>query len=192
MSIINFTGQNYSDFLDNIYNNKEKVVFNNSSAIHAASVMEKMFYQTSISQSNDKWIKIFAKNMNGEVSKNNGYLHQLFNFIDTDGCSLEVILDETPKEFSSFLNAYTVIKEEVSNKSTNVSLDIINDDKLVSKVFKGRNVTKGFFAVSSTNMARYEINNKLHTARCTFHNPEGTAILSDLFEDIKLALKKKD
>ncbi len=88
---------------------KAEGIFNNSKPYHAAVVMENIFRETREAP-REGVIRIYGKNLNGEISGFDNYRYQLTSFLLAPNTRIKVIIDEVPHTKSkSVTNAYQML-----------------------------------------------------------------------------------
>lgn len=174
----------YAQELLYLAKNREEKVFNNGKPAHAAIVMENIFRETRKSPKGGE-IRIYAKNLNGEISKYNNYRYGLIEFLLAQNTAIKVILDEEPKNVVAETNAFDLLKTFSKTKKLEGKIQmrrVANPDKVASLMQKEFQFTDVHFAVSSENMYRFEIDSTLHFAECSFNGKDKSKQLFDVFE----------
>lgn len=172
----------YEKAVRNLAMNRDSLVFGNKGARHAAIVIS-----TILDNSRDI-VRIFANNMNGEISNLGGYYQSLTNFTTT-GKRLLIVLDGlsdlgTPPKVENFSQTLRFIYEE-SLRNNNIKLKFANEEFI--NTFTRISPKKDMlyhFTVGDESMVRLETDNKLHEAPlCSFNNPRVARYLIDLFDN---------
>jgi hypothetical protein len=155
----------YKLAIENLANKRESFNFTNSGAEHACVVMSNIF------RTADTNVYLFAKNLNGMVSKGD-YLTQLDNYLKKDNSKIDILLEENPSENSQ---AIEVLKK---SKNQNIKISIANKELLSS-----RSKDKIYhFTIADNRMFRFETDTENYTAVCDFNDPTSFKVLKNLFE----------
>jgi hypothetical protein len=174
----------YAQELLYLAKNREERVFNNGKPAHAAIVMENIFRETK-KNPNGGEIRIYAKNLNGEISKYNNYRYGLIEFLLAPNTSIKVIIDEEPKNVVAETNAFDLLKTFSKTKKLEGKIQmrrVANAGNVASLMQKEFQFTDVHFAVSSENMYRFEIDSMLHFAECSFNGKEKSKQLFEVFD----------
>lgn len=174
----------YAQELLYLAKNREEKVFNNGKPAHAAIVMENIFRETKKNPQGGE-IRIYAKNLNGEISKYDNYRYGLIEFLLAQNTSIKVIIDEEPKNMVAETNAFDLLKTFSKTKKLEGKIQmrrVAHPSNVASLMQKEFQFTDVHFAVSSENMYRFEIDSTLHFAECSFNGREKSKQLFDVFE----------
>lgn len=185
---------------------KEKAFFRtpgiikNHGPADAALIIGSIFNQT-----RKGVVKIYAHNLNGEISRKEDYLEELENFIVNGKAELQVIIDEAPQLIRGERNAYKLIKffSLTSQFKNRVKIKVVRKGKIeeVKSIIKHALkdvridsldidlndvdfVTGLHFATSSEHMYRFETNKSKHEADACFMGDEFPKKLSEIFDEI--------
>ncbi|MEO1259575.1 MAG: hypothetical protein AAFZ15_12295, partial [Bacteroidota bacterium] len=166
----------YKNAIEEFASKRLELSFGNKGAIHAAIVVTTIF-------DNSSEVRIFAHNMNGEISNLAGYYQSLVNFIES-GKRLTVVLDGLKEDFpiKKLSQACRFIYEE-SNKNNNVNLLKASESftKEIQKI--SANNTLSHFAIGDDSMIRIETDNDQHIAPfCSFNSKKVASIFIDAFD----------
>lgn len=174
----------YAQGLQYLAKNRDEIIFNNSKPTHAAIVMEHIFRET-IKNGKGGEIRIYAKNMNGEISKYDNYRYSLLQYLLANDTQLKVIVDSEPESVSSETNAFDLLRTFSKTEKIGHKIHIrkvtnsLKVDDLMQNFFELKDV---HFAVSSENMYRFEIDSSLHFAECCFNGKEKSDQLISVFD----------
>jgi hypothetical protein len=160
--------KSYKIAIENLANKKDGTYFTNSGKEHAAIVMSNIFKST------DSHIRIFAKNLSGEVCDQDLYIDGLQQFINRKG-EIEIILTEEP---SSDSKAFKLIKEyQICNpEKVNIKKTATNISNLPELKFH--------FTVGDERIFRLEKDTSKYLAVCSFNDNEYSKKLISLFKRI--------
>lgn len=164
--------------------NRTGGIFNNSKPYHASVVMENIFRETRHA-SQGGTIRIYGKNLNGEISGFDNYRYELTAFLLAPNTHIKVIIDEEPEGVHATLNAFQTLRllaksKRVGNK---IGMRIVQSpENVASLILKELEFADAHFAVSTENMYRLEIDSKLHFAQCSFNDQPKSAELIRLFD----------
>lgn len=166
----------YKKSIESLANKKDSMVFLNSGKEHAAIVMGNIFKHSK------KNVRIFAGNMNGDVSNDSYYQKYLSSFLKSGG-SLKILLqeydeDKCPDIFNLFNSVDFFYPENVEIKLSNSS---VTDD----------NEKPVHFTIGDDSMYRLENDTTNYFASGSFNDPKNAKHLISLFDSIYDASSKK-
>ncbi len=172
--------EGYQKDLDVLDDEKISIQFNNKGSNHAILVMAKIF------DSSNSFVKIFARDFNGQISNNQLYLTCLRKFLDRDkNNSVSVIFENDPNPDSLALE---LLKKERTKNSKRISLKkatkeqleefkkyLVNEEGMIHFTI-GDNSRKKF------NKYRCETDTRNYTAILNFDDQEFCSDLNYLFK----------
>lgn len=164
---LNSSDIKYKNALDSLIEQNSNLTFNNSGPSHASIVISSIFRHSR------EIVRIYANNMNGEISRIGDYLKELDNYLNSNKI-LKVILDRTPKNTSP---AYDKIMNSISN---NVEVRIASQAFSREVAFHYTPTTH--FVTGDDKMLRLEYDNFNHQALCGFNNHRLTSPLINIFD----------
>lgn len=160
----------YKKSIESLADSKDSMIFMNSGKEHAAIVMGNIFKHSK------KDIRVFAGNLNGDVSNSPYYQKYLSKFLDSGG-KLKILLQEydennPPEIFNLFSSIDFFYPENVEIKLSNTAL--VSDDT-------NNNI---HFTVGDSSMYRIENDVDKYLAKGSFNSPEKANYLIEIFDDI--------
>lgn len=169
--------KDYCADIQSMVDQKIGVVFRNKGKLHAAVVMSNIF------ASSEKNIKIFAGDLNGDVSGVSIWRKSIIHsFENNPELKIEAVFENIPK-FDSI--GYTTLRELRDKFPERVELRKFNEisvgffkENLFGEVFH--------FAIGDDNKYRIETNTSNYTAVCNFDNKGTSSKLNSLFNIIKV------
>lgn len=161
----------YTRTIENLANTKEKFPFANSGKEHACVVMSNIF------RTADSHVRIFAKNLNGTISKGE-YLTQLENYLKKNK-SISVLLEENPENRSEAINLIAKYKKDCPDK---ITISIADKDTLG----KVRKDMKYHFTIADDRMFRFETDTENYTAVCDFNDSSSYKMLDTIFNALSV------
>ena len=174
----------YSQELSYLAKNRVEKVFNNGKPAHAAIVMENIFRETGKCPKGGE-VRIYAKNLNGEISKYSNYRHSLLEFLLSQNTAIKVIIDEEPTNVVTETNAFNLLTTFSKTQKLNGKIHlrkVSNPGKVAHLVQDQLQFSDVHFAVSTENMYRFEIDSALHFAECSFNGPSMSQQLTQVFD----------
>jgi hypothetical protein len=154
---------------------RKPIVFPNKGSQHAAIVIGQIFNEAK------DIVRIYAKNMNGDISEFQDYRFGIENFLNCNTNRLKVLLDEKPNPESSTL---MFILNKAKQENNNISV------KFASSEFRGKleairknSNDKLHFTIGDNSMVRIETNDETHEAKfCSFNKPSTAQPLAEFFD----------
>jgi len=159
----------YKNAIQDLANNRSKLSFNNSGPIHASIVISNIF-----KHSNDI-VRIYANNMNGEISNHGDYLSELDSFLQSNK-RLWLILDKYPLQKSEAYNKIFT----ASQKSNKIQIRRSTADMTREIAYNFTQETH--FITGDDTMFRIEYDNHMHQALCSFNNVKKTKKIIRTFD----------
>ena len=175
---------NFRKNIEDIARNKTSSILSNDSPEQANVIIANIFRHA------ENRVRIFAKNLDGEISSNamagNYYFNALDEFLGKPNSTLDVLIEESPAK-ESFLFAKLKQKSSVSNQ---VRFKFASEE-FKEEVRKLRPEDQPasqesellHFVVGDNSMFRIEYDLKSHKANFCFNNEEVSTQLNKLFED---------
>ena len=157
--------EEYKIAIERLAKNQSDLVFNNSGIEHAAIVLSNIFKNSDV-------VKIYANDMNGEISSQGCYNQSINEFISRGG-NLQIVLD-------NITNISSTLRSIINKKSAEIKIS--NNEFRDSLKFISKNNQLNYFAVGDNKMVRIEVDNKSHKALCSFNLPDTGKVLSNFFD----------
>jgi len=155
----------YKKAIEQLIQSESKLTFNNSGPSHASIVISTIF-KNCINE-----VRIYANNMNGEISKIGTYLDDLKNYLEEEK-KLKIIIDNIPNNYSPAF--------ELVSADKNVQIKIASHEFKREVAFHYNPNT--YFTTGDKKMFRLEYDNYGHQALCGFNNKSITIPLIGLFD----------
>jgi len=164
--------EEYKDALRNLALKNDPFIFDNKGADHAAAVMSLFFeYCTEV--------RIYANDMNGDISNKQDYQQALKNFLEKDNSSLKIMFDGEPSEGSQSVQ---YLKNFSDGRKVQFKTATDTFRSAMKEIAIDR-TTLYHFAVGDERMVRLESDNKNHIAPfCSFNHPVSAEMLIKLFD----------
>lgn len=167
---------NYLRVLDRLAKEKSRATFNHEGADESALVMATIFKRAK------EVVKIFAKDLNGDISSQEEYLNELRGFIDRGG-EVKVLLQENANLLHSkaleMLKSYMTFNKQVTVFDTSESVVSETGEEI-------------HFLVADKNMLRIESDIENYSGFATFNDPEIASKLDELFEKMYSKVSDKE
>jgi len=157
----------YKNAIDELANKQSSLSFNNSGPTHASIVISNIFKHT------ESIMRIYAKNMNGEISKIGDYLEQLQKFLESPK-ELRILIDELPYNKSKAFDLVT------NDSKSNISIKFASDELRKEIAFWYNPGTH--FITGDSKMFRLEYDSNGHQALCGFNNISQVKTLNRMFD----------
>jgi len=161
--------EDYNKAISSLANTKDKMVFSNGGAAHAACVMSNIF------KTSEKSIQIFAGNLNGDISNDPSYMKELESFINRGG-QISLLLENKPE--GSVSKAFNLL-----NVFSNLSPDKIKI-KFTKQCLTDDSGKRIHFTVGDSRMYRFETDTEKYTAICSFNNENTAKMLLNKFNEL--------
>ena len=176
-NILDHSISEYRKAITSLSSSKSTLIFDNKGADHAAAVSGAIFRNAK------SIVRIFANNMNGEISNKDDYYQAMCNYLYS-GKYLYVIVDrdehvglnnQALSRSIAFIRNNPQFKERVKFKAA--------DDEF-REIVKNRFNNDGnlcYFTLGDNSMFRIEMNNADHLAKCSFNNESIADLLVTMF-----------
>lgn len=158
----------YRESIERFASDSSELVFDNSGIDHAAVVLSTIFKYS------EDTIRIYAHNMNGEISSQECYKDSIENFINSSK-KLMIAVDK-PENLSE------TIKKYLANKCSNVEVKIANESFKRELISSSKDKILHHFAVGDKKMIRVELDSQSHKALCSFNLPKTSNTLINIFD----------
>ncbi len=166
-------------------------------------IMECMFEALLNAPKNPSWLMLYAKDLNGEISSLGNYLEVLYKLASGNKCKISVLIDQVPEHDAAIFNAYDLLNSFVVDPaySEMVKMKILENTprsqlrkelKEIISTMQGeqsklngirpQDVEHTYFAISSANMFRLELDNESRKTYYCFNNSSYVDGLKILFE----------
>ena len=170
LKLLNFNSFDlkYRSALDQLIETDSSLTFNNSGPSHASIVISNIYKHSK------NIVRIYAKNMNGEISKVGNYLKELDVFLKS-GKKLKIILDRIPD------NPSPAFEKVMDSINTNVELKIASTEfkREIAYIYN----PQSHFITGDDKMFRLEYDNYGHQALCGFNNKKMVKPLNRVFNE---------
>jgi hypothetical protein len=160
--------QQYKEAVRSLADTKDSHVFTNSGKDHAAIVLSNIF-RTAKNQ-----VRIFACNLNGDISSQDEYLRGLYFYIGRGG-TISLLLEEQPPVTSK---AYDAIRQYSNLYPSKVSIKRL----LPEQREKLKTPNSVHFTVADDRMYRVETDTTNYLATCSFNDTDFSVTLRSLFD----------
>lgn len=154
----------YEIAIQNLAENGDCEVFENSSAAHGEIVLANIFKFA------NKSIRMFSGEFGGEICDQPKYQSALKEFLDKKDSTFEIIFEKDPNKSSKAFNILLNYKKSKKN----VSIWRLNSSS--------ENKPKHHFAIGDSNMFRIETDVTNYSALCSFNQPKIVNNLQNKFE----------
>ena len=167
----NYSMRQYEEYINQLVQQQKDEVFYNSGPDHAAAVMSAIF------NSGNRYIKIYAGELDKRVSKQRHYENSLESFLRKDGVTLKIILQrynkEEEPEIFDLLRYYNLLDPaKIEIKTHNF------------RVARGLETGEVHFTVADDRMYRVEDDVINFTAEGNFNDAKRSLELSHLFDQM--------
>ena len=166
--------ESYRETIEAWANERKSEVFPNKGAEHAAVVLG------AILRNANNQVRIYAKNMNGEISKYDDYFNGLKSFLNKENYSLKIFLDEIPQNES---RAFNYLKSVFpGNNILEIKISTPEFRSAINKVLIDPKI-KVHFALGDDDIIRLETDSNTHEAPfCSFNSPKTVNVLQKIFD----------
>lgn len=158
----------YAKYIQNLAQNDESIIFQNSSSEHASIVMSTIF-----KYSNEN-IRILAGNLNGEVSSSENYNKELQSFLNRNG-KIRILLDDYNKN----INPQTL---KILSEAYYYNPELVEIRLSPIKIIGAKTKKNLHFCIGDKKMFRLELDTKKYIANCSLNSVEISGLLIDSFD----------
>lgn len=173
----------YAKTVRKLASQKSEEIFFNHGTTYAAIIMGNIFYEMKNAPLNERFINIFAKDLNGEISSNPIYFENLEDYINAPSTQLNVIYERDP-EFPQDNCAYNILRGHSKNNVTMKKITAPGMVRFRSAFVKMKFHYDSHFTSTGLLMSRVESDNSNHIAKCCFKDKKNGESLNNVFTDV--------